>query len=178
MRVAWQVVKLSVEPASADGRGAERRKLRFDAEVAGPGDAAQVLVLDLSEAGMMLHSGAEFAVGEIVQIELPEAGEVGARIVWRRSPLYGCEFLAPVARGAVSAALLRSPRRLQGDAPFTTDLCDAATLPTERRGQGSAAIALCLALVLAAAALFLLNLAGTSTPADPPLRGRALPATS
>jgi hypothetical protein len=34
---------------------------------------------------------------------------VQASVVWTRAPFFGCEFVAPVSRGAVSAALLKSP---------------------------------------------------------------------
>jgi hypothetical protein len=57
---------------------------------------------------MMIHTTAELDVGEVFQVELPEAGQVEACVVWRRMTLYGCEFRSRVSRGAVSAALLQA----------------------------------------------------------------------
>ena len=41
-------------------------------------------------------------------VDLPEAGLVDARVVWRRTTLHGCTFLEPVRRASISAALLRA----------------------------------------------------------------------
>jgi len=65
-------------------------------------------VLDLSQAGMLIHSPQQLEVGDVFAVDLPEAGMVDARVIWRRTTLHGCEFLEPVARAAISAALLRA----------------------------------------------------------------------
>lgn len=40
---------------------------------------------------------------------MPEAGLRPAQVVWHSDDLFGCQFERPIAKGAVSAALLRSP---------------------------------------------------------------------
>lgn len=98
------------DPAAEDYRGAARRTLRL----ALPASAASqpettVLIRDLSELGFMIETSAELAVGETFQIDLPEAGLSEARVIWNRESYFGCEFLSRVSKGAVSAALLRTP---------------------------------------------------------------------
>jgi len=73
-----------------------------------PDNATAIVMLDLSEAGMMISTQAEIKVDEIIEVELPELGTVEARIVWKRMSLFGCELLSPVSKAAVSAVLLKS----------------------------------------------------------------------
>ena len=77
---------------SSDQRGAARRSLRLDVESAAGDRQSRAIVRNLSETGLLL-----------------EAGAVPARVVWARRPFFGCEFVRPVSRAAVSAALLKSP---------------------------------------------------------------------
>ncbi len=105
--MAWLVAELSGSPSAHDQRGANRRKLRLELQALGSrGD--RVLVMDLSVAGLMIHTQADLSVDEIIQVQLPEAGETEARVAWKRQSLYGCEFLQPIAKAAVSAALLKA----------------------------------------------------------------------
>jgi len=57
----------------------------------------------------MIETTAELMEGETILIDLPVAGSAEARIIWNREDYYGCEFLTPVTKAAVSAALLRTP---------------------------------------------------------------------
>jgi len=50
----------------------------------------------------------ELAVGETLQVDIPEANASIARVVWTEGFLAGCEFVDPVSTGAVSAVQLRS----------------------------------------------------------------------
>ena len=93
-----------------DRRRSARRKLNFEAALTASRPPSKVVVLDLSEAGLMLHSKARLTVGEIFAVELPLAGIVEARVVWRRNTLYGCMFLSPVSQAALGA-LMRTARR-------------------------------------------------------------------
>lgn len=92
----------------ADRRGPRRRKLAFDSLVTRPEPAAKVVVLDLSEAGLMLHAQDDLAVGEVFEVALPEAEAIEARVVWKRTTLYGCKFLSPVSRAMISAIVLKA----------------------------------------------------------------------
>ena len=97
---------------NADRRNAPRRKLAFDSRLTTARSGSHVIVLDLSRDGLMLHARDGLAVGEVFEVALPGAGAVEARIVWKRTTLYGCKFLSPVSRGTISAILLKArPKR-------------------------------------------------------------------
>ena len=104
---------LSQPAFSLDRRGADRRgfTLSFDASE-GPGTTAVVL-LDLSRTGMRLRSSARLEIGEELDVVIPEAGKITARIVRKLTEgfehEYGAEFHEPITEGAISAALLASP---------------------------------------------------------------------
>ncbi|MBV1686506.1 PilZ domain-containing protein [Novosphingobium sp. G106] len=100
----------------ADRRTATRRKLAFDSLAVPAGPAAKVVVLDLSEAGLMLHAQDDLAVGEVFEVALPGAEAIEARVVWKRTTLYGCRFLSPVSRGMISAIVLKA----RSGAPIAT----------------------------------------------------------
>ena len=58
---------------------------------------------------MLLESDAPLAVGEKLELVIPEAGPAKAAIIWNSGRYFGCRFEKPLASAAVSAALLRSP---------------------------------------------------------------------
>lgn len=97
------------EPRAGRARAAARRtlSLRVPALSAGGTDAA--LIHNLSEHGLRIETQAIVQSGEIIRVELPEAGTVDARIIWSGGGFAGCRFLTPIPKSAVSAALLRSP---------------------------------------------------------------------
>lgn len=93
-------------------RGSARRALRLDLpsdEPAG-GDAA-VTILDLSLTGALIETREPLTSGESFQIELPEAGNVEATVVWSSGELFGCQFTWPISPAALSAALLKGEAR-------------------------------------------------------------------
>lgn len=94
---------------SEDGRAAPRRALRFET-LGGreSGDAHPVQVHNASSTGLLLESATELAVGEAIDVVLPQAGATTARVVWASGTLYGCRFDEPISAAALSAAQLRS----------------------------------------------------------------------
>ncbi len=102
------LAEFSDEPESVEKRRTVRRKLRFELILNSDRNPAKVVVLDLSEAGLMLHTTGDLAVGEMFELELPESGMVQARVVWKRMTLFGCEFVSPVSKAAISAVLLKA----------------------------------------------------------------------
>jgi hypothetical protein len=94
-------------PHTKDRRGRGRRKLNLNSTSKTSGD--EVLVHDISTTGMLLATSAKFEPFEEIEVELPHAGVVKARVVRTTSGLFGCQFLEPISKAAVSAALLRSP---------------------------------------------------------------------
>lgn len=101
-------------------RRAPRRTLRFETLGGrGSGDAHRVQVHNASTTGLLLESEAELDVGEVIDVDLPQAGDTAARVVWASGRLYGCRFEEPVSVAALSAAQLRSDVGLDHNpAPF------------------------------------------------------------
>lgn len=108
---------------------AHRRRLLLEARGAfESGFNASVVVHNLSETGMLMESRADLEIEETIDVDLPEAGQVRARVVWASGNLYGCSFEAPISPFALSAAQLRGA-------------ADPASLPdTRAKIQGPAAI--------------------------------------
>ncbi|WP_082660362.1 helix-turn-helix domain-containing protein [Sphingopyxis sp. H050] len=72
------------------------------------GDAIELLIHNISESGVLVESDAPLAIDERIDVELPHAGLVQARLVWKSGQLFGCQFDAPISPAAVSAAQLQS----------------------------------------------------------------------
>jgi hypothetical protein len=99
---------LEPEKGKAERRSSRRRKLRLETDSSASPDS-RVIIHDLSEQGMLLESDAVLAVGEKLELFIPEAGSATAAIVWSSGHYFGCRFEKALASAAVSAALLRSP---------------------------------------------------------------------
>jgi hypothetical protein len=112
--MAWLIAEFAQLNAIGEQRGEERRKLSLSLQARVSKRHERVLVLDLSRAGILIHTHTELSVGEVFRFDLPEAGETEARVVWKRQSLYGCEFCAPVSKAAVSAALLKATQARPG----------------------------------------------------------------
>lgn len=98
----------TVESSAPDDRE-PRRALRLEALGATANDeAAQVLLHNISSAGLLLETDASLAEGERIEVDLPLAGVTGARVVWSSGRLFGCAFDAPLSQAVLSAAQLRS----------------------------------------------------------------------
>jgi hypothetical protein len=66
------------------------------------------LIIDISETGLLLETAVPLAVGDLLQLELPEASAATAKVVWRLQLRAGCEFVGRIPKAALSAALLAS----------------------------------------------------------------------
>lgn len=101
--------ELSAEQTGGEQRRTDRRVLALavPASVAAPGQP--VIIRNLSRTGMLVETTAHLPVGEALHIDLPEAGRVGAKVVWQEGVLHGCAFAAPISQAAVSAAQLLAP---------------------------------------------------------------------
>lgn len=119
MAALW--AQISDLDTDTNRRGANRRTLRLVAQAARSQTTNEVLILDLSTTGLMLETIAELTVDDAIAVELPQAGPIAARVIWKRDAYYGCEFLSAAPVAAVSAALLRSaPKRHDLAAPLLT----------------------------------------------------------
>jgi hypothetical protein len=87
-------------------RQAERIPADIDASMRELGaTGAEVRVHNLSTHGFMAEADNLYPVGCYVWLRLPGVGGVNARIIWRDSFRYGCEFVNPIAAGQCDAAI-------------------------------------------------------------------------
>lgn len=112
-------VAISLSPSLPDSRGALRRTLRLGVPFSAGDIWADAYVQDLSETGLKLSTSVALEIGETINLELTGSGAIEAKIVWQRESTFGCEFVTPIAKSVVSAALLRA------DAVGTRDGRDA-----------------------------------------------------
>jgi transcriptional regulator with XRE-family HTH domain len=98
------------ENAQSVGTPRDRRhKLRLEAQGAlASGDAARVLVHNISATGLLLECPLPLAIDERIAVELPHAGPTWARVVWTSGSLFGCQFKTPISAATLSASQLRS----------------------------------------------------------------------
>lgn len=90
-----------------------RRRLFLQASGATAAGAFDVLVHNISASGLLLESPLTLTIGDRIEIDLPEAQATGAQVIWTSGNLFGCEFDAPIASAALSAAQLRAqPERV------------------------------------------------------------------
>lgn len=89
-------------------RNGFRHALRLETSGMLPGGIdANVTVHNISISGLLLETGVDLSPGETLTLDLPEAGPVDARIVWRSQQLYGCAFAEPLTHAAIAAAQLQ-----------------------------------------------------------------------
>ena len=118
---------------SAPGRPREtRRQLQLEAEGALPsGDAARVLIHNVSASGLLIETTVTLHEGERIEIALPGAGPAPAAVIWSSGALYGCRFKTPLSPGVLSALQLRSDA-----APSPAPAATPAPAPPTARRQG------------------------------------------
>ena len=100
---------IRTEPQVNDARGAVRRTLQLEVEAGSVEDAQPATVLNLSQTGLLLDTGAKLVTGDRLEVALPEIGATPAIVMWSRGGRHGCSFVTPIPRAVVSAAMLRSP---------------------------------------------------------------------
>lgn len=90
-------------------RREQRRALQLETSGTLPGGMeANVTVHNISAAGLLLETDVPLQVGERFAIDLLDAGEVEAEIVWVSDQLYGCAFEQALGQGALAATQLRA----------------------------------------------------------------------
>ena len=96
----------STEPA---GRSREpRRTLLLETQgVTTLGDAAHVLIHNVSATGLLLETEVPLKAGQKLTIDLPQAGATLATVMWQSGRLFGCQFEASITTAVLSAAQLR-----------------------------------------------------------------------
>lgn len=98
----------SADPSSSQRRQ-PRRALQLETSGVLPGGLeANVLIHNISAAGLLLETEVPLSEGEAFAIELPEIGQVEAQIVWISGQLYGCAFSVALGRAVLAATELQS----------------------------------------------------------------------
>lgn len=72
------------------------------------GAALEIQIFNISETGVLVECEADLAAGDSIQLDLPHAGTVRARVVWTSGSVFGCQFDTPVSPATLSAAQLQS----------------------------------------------------------------------
>jgi len=98
------------ETPSGEGASRDpRRTLRLDTTGAlHGGGAAAVRIHNVSATGLLIETDAPLAERERIAVDLPQAGDCWAHVVWQSGTLFGCRFDQPISAAALSAAQLRS----------------------------------------------------------------------
>lgn len=132
-----------LEFAHGDRRVAPRWALRLGSSLLPC--CSGVTIHDLSLKGLLLETSAELAIGDAIEIELPEVGWTGSVVVWRRQTFYGCQFDAAIPKAVLSAARLRGdPGRPPVAAADWADALETDT-PTSPRAGWSLIVAVAVA---------------------------------
>ncbi|MBD2843492.1 helix-turn-helix domain-containing protein [Erythrobacter rubeus] len=96
---------LDPSPGVVDDRREARRTMQLATLGALPGGiTANVTVHNLSASGLLLETELPLAQGEVIAVELPEAGPTDASVVWQSGQLFGCEFKTSISDSALAAA--------------------------------------------------------------------------
>lgn len=114
------------QPHSDDRRDDARWRIRLEVTGSLGESQANVVIHDISTAGMLIETDCDLTVGQSIAVTLPQGETVDARIVWRNEPLFGCRFDVPLPQASVSAVRLRSP---VADMPGSAEPAALATTP-------------------------------------------------
>ncbi len=99
-----------------------RRTIYLEARSAtAAGEAAEVVIQNISLGGILLESPTALEPGEHLYIDLPEVGPVTAIVVWTSGDLFGCRFDEPLSSAALAAAELRSRAPPEAGSPVRAD---------------------------------------------------------
>ena len=99
-----------------DERGKPRRCLKLDTSgVLASGASANVTIHNASQSGLLLETDLPIDQGEDLLVDLPRAGMVLARTVWKSGKLFGCMFEEQIEPSVLSALELQSETPLSVD---------------------------------------------------------------
>lgn len=104
-----RVAHISPPALPSERRGTQRRIVTFGFDTLDTQNNIRILLLNLSRTGLLLQTTAKLEPGEIIELEIPEAGLVNAKIMRRTGDQYGAMFDTPISQAAVSAVLLAAP---------------------------------------------------------------------
>lgn len=91
-----------------------RHKLRLEAQGSTEaGGATRVLVHNISTTGLLLETRMAMAIGDRIDLDLPQSGMTSAKVIWISGNLFGCQFDSRISSATLSAAQLQSPGERQ-----------------------------------------------------------------
>lgn len=90
-------------------RATVRRTLRLEASATADREPIAVVVLNLSETGLLIQTAGKLEVGAEVEVSIPDRQATKASVVWMSDDLFGCQFEKPIPTATVSASLLLAP---------------------------------------------------------------------
>ena len=138
------VISAHFEPQDAGTATPRPQRRRLQLKVSGAlpsGDAADVLIHNVSATGLLLETETTLSEGERIDIVLPDVGPTSASIVWTSERFYGGRFDAPLSVAVLSALELRSTAAPQAAAPPSETLAVRLTQLRKQRGLTLAAVA-------------------------------------
>lgn len=104
--MSLQQRKATIE-TTIDNRQRRRHQLFLEVEAPGLDSASgTVIVHDISDTGLLIETDSELKVGEMIEVNLPQAGLMEAEIVWDGGRVYGSRFTRQLTTAAISAARL------------------------------------------------------------------------
>ena len=140
-----------LEQAHTEGdvRALARRHLRLTVPAILPTGARSAVVHDISVGGLLLETDSSMTIGETIAIELPEAKQVEARVVWSSGKFFGCELIDTISSAHVSASLLKSEPLARWEDQVERLEADPLADDDDRFGRGDLSTAARIQIVVA-----------------------------
>lgn len=79
---------------------------KYPIRTGSPRSATAATGAQIAELGLLIEAGSELIVGEMIEVNLPQAGLMEAKIVWVGGDIYCCRFTRQLTPTAISAARL------------------------------------------------------------------------
>ena len=97
-------MNISDWPGESERRSEARRHLLFATTAVGDdGESQPVLVRDISARGLLLETEEGVTLDQVVSVNLPEAGEVAAHVIWQGDKLAGCRLDDHLSQATIDA---------------------------------------------------------------------------
>ena len=91
-------------PDAGERRSEERRHLLFATTARGEdGEDQPVLVRDISARGLLLETEEAAVLDKTIVVDLPEAGDVEAHVIWQGDKLAGCRLETHLTQATIDA---------------------------------------------------------------------------
>jgi transcriptional regulator with XRE-family HTH domain len=91
-------------PGDGERRSEARRNLLFPTTARGQnGESQPVLVRDISARGLLLETEEGVRLDRVVTVNLPEAGDVEANVIWQGDKLAGCRLDHHLSQASIDA---------------------------------------------------------------------------